>query len=1224
MKKSAAFTLVEILIVIGITAALSVVGIGFYVNQQKAKILENTAQEIANYLHYAQQKSVAQEQGLQWGVHFDNPATSSDFYALYTGASSTTPIETRYLPAGIEFQTPASGSSSTVSYEKMTGFLSGGSYQQIILKASAGSTKNIVVCQQGIITFNADIGICAGPDTSPPTVSNVIASNTSYSSYVDSPFDLSADVNDTQGGVTSCEYTINGGTNWYSTDISGTGPDYTCSKIGISSSDASSLTLNMKATSKGGTGTGTSIARTVDAVVPTCSDNWTDNWMTTSSVNITLTSNDDRSGVASTKYCVDTSNTCYPSTSYSSPVAVTCASGSTCTQYVRFASWDNVNNASSIYSKRVRQDLQAPTDGALTATAGNQQISLSWTAASDSGSGLATSNTYKLVFSTSSSPAINCTSGTQIYTGTSTSYLHTGLTNDITHYYRVCAYDAVSNVSNGATASTTPFNPDTTPPSISTITPSNYTYGSYVSSPFTLSATTTDSESSVTSCEYTINGGTNWYSANVSGTGPNYTCSKTGITSSNGASLTLNIRATSSGGTGTGTAINRTVDSANPTASDNWTDNWTTTSPVNVTISSNDTGGSGLASTKYCVDTNNSCYPSTTYSSAVSVSCASDSTCTQYVRYAAWDNVNNASSIYSKIVRQDKQGPTDGTLTATPSYQQVSLSWTAASDAGSGLATSNTYKLVFSTSSSPAINCTSGTQIYTGTSTSYLHSSLTNGTTYYYRVCAYDAVSNVSNGATATATPNDTTPPSIGTITPSNYTYTSFVSSPFTLSATATDNESTVTSCEYTINGSTWNSANLSGSSPTWTCTATGITASNGSSLTLNMRAVSTGGTGTGTSINRTVDSANPTASDNWTDSWTVTSPITVTITPSDGSGSGINTTKYCVDTATCTPSTIGTSASVTCSSGSTCTQYVYYAAWDNVNNASAIYSKKVRQDKQGPTDGTLTATAGNQQISLSWTAASDSGSGLATSNTYKLVFSTSSSPAATCTSGTQIYLGTGTSYNHTDLTNGTTYYYRVCAYDAVSNVSNGATATANPDNYCDNDSDGHYSSTRSPSCSGSSRLAQGDDCDDTCITCYPGSTAYTTSPDSKDQNCINGVDEADTGYCTACTNNLGSSVTFGYDASCVLSSSGIYIYTTTAITAPSNTAQCSCNIKGCTYSGYASCARSSLAKNTSGSSQTCSSVSYYTSYTSKATVYYLQCQPVTSCTVSSTETHYY
>lgn len=91
-------------------------------------------------------------------------------------------------------------------------------------------------------------------------------------------------------------------------------------------------------------------------------------------------------------------------------------------------------------------------------------------------------------------------------------------------------------------------------------------------------------------------------------------------------------------------------------------------------------------------------------------------------------------------------------------------------------------------------------------------------------------------------------------------------------------------------------------------------------------------------------------------------------------------------------------------------------------------------------TNGTLSSTAGNQQVSLSWSNFSDSG-GI---DYYKLVYSTSSTPSS-CSSGTQIYLGSGTSYTHTGLTNGTIYYYRICATDTVGNTSSGATASATP-----------------------------------------------------------------------------------------------------------------------------------------------------------------------------------
>ena len=544
------FTLLEIIIVIAITATMATIGIGYYANISKTKLLDKTAEEIVAYLKYAQQNSVVQKDGTQWGVHFENPSSGQDFYALYAGTTYSSPIEIKYLPEGIEFSIPQTASSADISFSKLTGLLSTGGYKQIILKEiSTNQTKNVLSCYQGLISYNIDISVCGDIDISPPLVSNVTASNTSYGSYVDTPFDLSATITEEQGGVITCEYTINGGTTWYSAMVGGISPSYTCTKTDIGSADGTVLTLNMRATSGGGTSTGTSISRTVDAIAPVVSDNWIDNWTTTSPANITLTSTDARSGVASTKYCVDTANTCTPTTSGTS-ASVSCASGSVCTQYVRYLAIDNVANQSQTYSKRVRQDTQ------------------------------------------------------------------------------------------------------------------------------------------------------------------------------------------------------------NPTASDNWTDTWTATTPVTVTISPTDGAGSGIQATYYCVDTDNTCTPATS-GTAPSVSCASGSVCTQYTRYYTKDNVNNESSVYSKRVRQDRQAPIDGTLTAAPGYQRMQLSWSGFSDSGSGLAISNTYKLVYAAGATPPADC-SGTALYQGTGTSYSHTGLTNGNSYSYRLCAYDTVGNVSIGATATVTLSST------------------------------------------------------------------------------------------------------------------------------------------------------------------------------------------------------------------------------------------------------------------------------------------------------------------------------------------------------------------------------------------------------------------------------------------------------------------------------------
>jgi hypothetical protein len=112
-------------------------------------------------------------------------------------------------------------------------------------------------------------------------------------------------------------------------------------------------------------------------------------------------------------------------------------------------------------------------------------------------------------------------------------------------------------------------------------------------------------------------------------------------------------------------------------------------------------------------------------------------------------------------------------------------------------------------------------------------------------------------------------------------------------------------------------------------------------------------------------------------------------------------------------------------------------------SNANVCLKAFTAEDTMPPIDGTISATPGNGQVSLSWSGFSDSSSGLKSSDTYKIVRSTGGSPSAQCTSGTQVYLGNGTSTTDTGLTNGVTYYYRACAYDNAGNISSGAAASA-------------------------------------------------------------------------------------------------------------------------------------------------------------------------------------
>jgi len=102
----------------------------------------------------------------------------------------------------------------------------------------------------------------------------------------------------------------------------------------------------------------------------------------------------------------------------------------------------------------------------------------------------------------------------------------------------------------------------------------------------------------------------------------------------------------------------------------------------------------------------------------------------------------------------------------------------------------------------------------------------------------------------------------------------------------------------------------------------------------------------------------------------TATSPVSVTLSASDGAGSGVadGSPEYCVDTAdTCAPNLAYSAAiNVTCAPGSICTQYVRYHSLDRAGNSGAVQSSLVKQnvlDLQAPV--TTASPAGGRSGNL-------------------------------------------------------------------------------------------------------------------------------------------------------------------------------------------------------------------------------------------------------------------
>ncbi|WP_407643526.1 glycoside hydrolase family 6 protein [Cohnella endophytica] len=360
-------------------------------------------------------------------------------------------------------------------------------------------------------------------------------------------------------------------------------------------------------------------------------------------------------------------------------------------------------------------------------------------------------------------------------------------------------------------------------------------------------------------------------------------------------------------------------------------------------------------------------------------------------------------------------------LTATAGNAQVALSWTASSGA-----TSYTVKRA-TTSGGPYTNVATGV-----TATSYTNTGLTNGTTYYYVVSASNSAGASANSTQASATPT------AGVTIPA---------APTGLTATA-GNAQVALSWTASSGATSYTVKRATTSGGPYTNVATGVTATSYTNTGLTNGTtyyyVVSASNSAGESANSTQASATPSTG--------VTIPAAPTgLTATAGNAqvalswtASSGATSYTVKRATTsggpyTNVATGVTATSYTNTGLTNgTTYYYVVSASN----SAGESTNSTQASATPSTGVtipaaptgLTATAGNAQAALSWTASSG-----ATSYTVKRA-TTSGGPYTNVAAGV-----TATSYTNTGLTNGTTYYYVVSASNSAGESANSTQASATP-----------------------------------------------------------------------------------------------------------------------------------------------------------------------------------
>lgn len=151
----------------------------------------------------------------------------------------------------------------------------------------------------------------------------------------------------------------------------------------------------------------------------------------------------DASGV--TQMCISGTTTCTTWVAYTTTAAFTFAAGEG-TRTVRAWFRDKWGNTSLDASASILVDTIAPTNATLSSTSTVGSIALSWTASSDTGSGIAG---YKLVGLAGTLAPVSCTTGTTLYQGPNRAFTHP-VAAKATWSYRLCALDAAGNMSAGA------------------------------------------------------------------------------------------------------------------------------------------------------------------------------------------------------------------------------------------------------------------------------------------------------------------------------------------------------------------------------------------------------------------------------------------------------------------------------------------------------------------------------------------------------------------------------------------------------------------------------------------------------------------------------------------------------------------------------------------------------------------------------------------------------
>ncbi len=655
--------------------------------------------------------------------------------------------------------------------------------------------------------------------------------------------------------------------------------------------------------------------------------------------------------------------------------------------FIVVQAYDNAGNSSTVAMLTVIYDTTLPTVTISSPyngqTFNTSPITVSGTATDAGGSGLQnvfvddpTSNSY----------------GTELLSGNSASFSVSGISLvQGSNFIVVQAYD---NAGNSSTVAMLTVIYDTTLPTVTISSP--YNGQTFNTSPITVSGTATDAGGSGLQNVFVDDPTSNSYGTELlSGNSASFSVS--GISLVQGSNFIVVQAYDNAGNSSTVAMLTVIYDTTLPTVTISSPYNGQTfnTSPITVSGTATDAGGSGLQNVFVDDPTSNSYGTELLSGNSASFSVSGISLVqgSNFIVVQAYDNAGNSSTVAMLTVIYDTTLPT---VTISSPYNgqtfntsPITVSGTATDAGGSGLQnvfvddpTSNSY----------------GTELLSGNSASFSVSgiSLVQGSNFIV-VQAYDNAGNSSTVAMLTVI-YDTTLPTVTISSP--YNGQTFNTSPITVSGTATDAGGSGLQNVF-VDDPTSNSYGtelLSGNSASFS--VSGISLVQGSNFIVVQAYDNAGNSSTVAMLTVIYDTTLPTVtiSSPYNGQTFNTSPITVSGTATDAGGSGLQ--NVFVDDPTSnsygTELLSGNSASFSVSGISLVqgSNFIVVQAYDNAGNSSTVAMLTVIYDTTLPTV-TISSpyngqTFNTSPITVSGTATDAGGSGLQnvfvddpTSNSY-------------------------------------------------------------------------------------------------------------------------------------------------------------------------------------------------------------------------------------------------